>query len=144
MWIKFSSAAYLGWSWYRILLIGSVLKGMLSRHFSEATLLVKFFVVGHVRMISGRANLWQLDCGSLFSRAQKVQSLGVSVYFALMWGVPTVLCLIFRMSLLSFEDTGVVFNCFRLFLKVSCSVSLISGILLQYLVEVSWLIVGEV
>lgn len=103
-----------------------------------------FFVVLHVRRISGRPNFMQLAWGSRFSRAQKVQSFGVSVYFDLIWGVPTVLCLIFRMSFLSLEDIGMEFIYLKLFLKVSWSVVSISGILLQYLVEVSWFVWGAV
>ena len=68
--------------------------------------LIKVWVVSHVCSISGKADFLQLESGSRFSLVQKIQSLVVSVYFDLMCAVPTILCFIFKVSLLSLEERG--------------------------------------
>ena len=52
------------------------------------------------------------------------------------------LCRILRRSLLSLEEMGMVFKVARLFLKRSGLTGAISGIFLQYLVDVSWSMVS--
>ena len=103
--------------------------------------LVKVLVVLHVSSISGKADLWQLESGSRFSLEQKIQSSIVSVYFDLMCAVPTILCFIFRVSLLSLDERGRELRYLKLLRNTSWLMSFMSGILLQYIVEVSWFIV---
>ena len=95
--------------------MGSVLKLILVRLGSEAIFWIKAVVVLHVESICGSADFLQLRWGSLFSIAQKAQSASVSVYFARMWGVPTMLCFILSRSLLSLEDNGISFIVLKLF-----------------------------
>ena len=103
--------------------------------------LIKVWVVSHVSSISGKADFWQLESGSRFSLEQKIQSSIVSVYFDLICAVPTILCFIFKVSLLSLEERGSELRYLKLLRNMSWLMSFISVILLQYFVEVSWFIV---